>query len=239
MTIENPSTPDASNQGTHSPLAASWRPGGLIYLAICTLALLAGLFPQYIYPPRNIQAAPLPTLSALALAQALFILVGWPVLCLWRCQHGTIRHYAAESVTEAVAWLIVAAPLYLAAAWLADATALDVARTVLTLLALWPLAISAGALMRARPALRPAVILALLTLAALPAAWYIWREFLGAMPSQWLWDLAPATFTWQNAASRTPALIPSPAWPPAVWLAAAAALWTLSALVRGSRPATA
>jgi len=222
---------DASSQGTQSPLAAAWRPGGLIYLAVCTLALLAGLFPQYIYPPRNIQAAPLPTLSALALGQAMFILAGWPVLCLWRTQQGAVRHYAAESAIEAAAWLIVAAPLDLAAAWLADATALDVARTVLTLAALWPLAISAGALMRARPALRPAVILALLVLAALPAAWYIWREFLGAMPSQWLWDLAPATFTWQNAASRNPALVPSPAWPPAAWLAAAAALWTLSALV--------
>ena len=222
---------DVSNQGPQSPLAAAWRPGGLIYLAVCALALLAGLFPQYIYPPRNIQAAPLPTLSALATAQALFILVGWPVLCLWRTQHGTIRNYAAESVTEAVALLVVTAPLYLAAAWLADATALDATRTVLTLLALWPLAISAGALMRARLALRPAVMLALLVLAALPAVWYIWREFLGAMPAGWLWNLAPATFTWQTAAGRTPELIPSPAWPPAVWLAAAAALGTLSALI--------
>jgi hypothetical protein len=207
----------------------------MIYLAVCALALLAGLFPQYIYPPRGIQAAPLPTLSALALAQAMFILVGWPVLCLWRTQQGTVGHYAAESVTEAAAWLVAAAPLYLAAAWLADATALDVARTVLTLAALWPLAISAGALMRARPALQPAVILALLTLAALPAVWYIWWEFLRTMPADWLWDLAPATFTWQNAASRTPALVPSPAWPIAAWLAAAAAIGTLSTLLRGSR----
>jgi hypothetical protein len=226
---------DASNQRTQSPLAAAWRPGGLIYLAVCALALLAGLFPQYIYPPRNVQAAPLPTLSALALGQAMFILAGWPVLCLWRCQQGTIRHYATESIIEALAWLIAAAPLYLAAAWLADATALDVARTVLTLLALWPLALSAGALMRTRPALRPAVMLAMLVLAALPAVWYIWREFLGAMPADWLWDLAPVTFTWQTAASRTPALIPTPAWPPAVWLAAAAAVWTLSMLGHGSR----
>jgi hypothetical protein len=78
-------------------------------------------------------------------------------------------------------------------------------------------------------------MLAMLVLAALPAVWYIWREFLGAMPADWLWDLAPATFTWQTAASRTPALIPTPAWPPAVWLAAAAAVWTLAALGRGKK----
>jgi len=227
MTIDDSHTREADRRAI---LAAAWRPGGLIYLAVCALALLAGLFPQYVYPPRGIQAAPLPTLSALALGQALFIIAVWPVLCLWRCQQGAIRHYAAESITEALALLVAAAPLYLAAAWLADATALDVARTILTLLALWPLAISAGALMRARPALRPAVMLAMLVLAALPAVWYIWREFLGAMPADWLWDLAPAALAWQNAAGPAPALIPTPAWPPAVWLAAAAALWTAAAL---------
>ncbi len=227
--MDNTPTPAAGSP--RGVLAAAWRAGGLVYLAVCALALLAGMFPQAIYPPRGTHAAPLPALQALMLGQAMFILVGWPVLCIWRTQQGTFRRYAAESIVESVAWLLVAAPLYLAAAWLGDATAIDVARSVLVLLTLWPLAWAAGALMRAAPALRPAVMIAMLVLAALPAVWYIWREFLGAMPAGWLWGLAPATFIWQAAASRTPSLLPSPAWPPAVWLAGAAAMWTIRALI--------
>ena len=224
--------PPAEAAGPAGPiLAAAWRAGGLVYLAVCALALLAGMFPQAIYPPRTTQAAPLPALQALALGQTLFILVGWPVLCIWRTQRGTFRRYAAESIVESVAWLIVAAPLYLAAAWLGDAAAIDVARTVLVLLTLWPLAWAAGALMRAAPSLRPAVMIFMLAMAAMPAVWYIWREFLGAMPAGWIWNLAPATFIWQVAAGPAPGLLPSPAWPPAVWLATAAAIWTLSTLV--------
>jgi len=206
-----------------------------VYLAVCVLALLAGMFPHAIYPPRTTQAAPLPTLRTLAMGQALFILAGWPVLCIWRTQQGTFRRYAAESIIEAVAWLVVAAPLYIAAAWLGDATAVDVVRTVLVLVTLWPLAWAAGALMRAAPGLRPAVLIAMLVLAALPAVWYVWREFLSAMPAGWLWDLAPPTYVWQAAGSRTPSLAPSPAWPPAVWLATAAAIWTLSTLAHRNR----
>lgn len=216
-------------------LATAWRAGGLVYLAVCILALLVGLFPHAIYPPRGVHAAPLPVLQALTMGQAMFILVGWPVLCLWRTQQDTIRKYAAESIVESVAWLIVTAPLYLAAAWLADATAIDVARSVLVLLTLWPLAWAAGALMRAVPSLTPAVIITMLVLAALPAVWYIWREFLGTLPAGWLWELAPATYIWQAAASRTGNLLSSPAWPPAAWLATAAAMWTLGALIGGRR----
>ncbi len=229
MAIDNPSTPTA--ELPRGLLAAAWRAGGLVYLGVCVLALLTGMFPNAIYPPRGVNAAPLPALQALTLGQAMFILVGWPVLSIWRTQHRTIRKYAAESIIESVAWLVVTAPLYLAAAWLADATAIDVARSVLVLLTLWPLAWAAGALMRAAPSLRPAVLIAMLVLAAMPAVWYIWREFLGMMPAGWLWDLGPATYIWQTAASRTPDILPSPAWPPAAWLAVAAALWTLGALI--------
>ncbi len=215
--------------------AAAWQAGGLVYLGVCVLALLVGLFPHVVYPPRGVQAAPLPALRALTLGQGLFILVGWPLLCIWRTQRGPIARYAAKSIIEAVAWLLVAVPLYVAAAWLSDATAIDVARSVLVLAALWPLAWAAGALMRAVPSLTPAVLIAMLVLAAMPAVWYLWREFLGSLPAGWLWDLAPATYIWQAAGSRSPNLLPSPAWPPAAWLAAAAATWTLGALRRRGR----
>jgi len=215
------------------PMAAVWKPGGLIYLVACVLGLLVGLFVHSIFPPRYTQAAPLPTLSALAVAQGLFILLGWPLLCLWRTQHATTRRFAAESVVEAVAWTLWALPLLIAATWLANATVADAIRTALAVAALWPLAIAAGSLMRARPSLRPAVMLTLLVLAALPALWYVWREFLRAMPADWLWNLAPATNLWQAGAARQSNILPTPAWPQIAWFAAAAATWTLAAMGRG------
>jgi len=213
-------------------LAATWRPGGLVYLAFCVAGLLAGVFANDIYPPRQGVAAPVPALSALAAGQGLFILVGWPVLCLWRSQAGSTGRYAAEAVVEAVAWTIIPAPLYVAAAWLADATAGDAIRAAVGVAALWPLAIGAGALLRARPALRPGVIVGLLVLLACPAVWYIWREFLGAMPAGWLWDLGPATYLWQAGGARQPGLLAAPAWPMAVWIALGAAMATAGATAR-------
>jgi len=232
MTISSTTTSDREKPAL---LSAAWRAGGLVYLVVCATGLAAGLFANHVYPPRGILAAPLPALSSLAAGQGLFILLGWPLLCLWRTERGRTRRFAAEALVEAVAWTIVPAPLYVSAAWLADATAVDAARTAVAAAALWPVAIGAGALLRARASLRPAVLLALLILAALPAVWYVWREFLGAMPAGWLWNLGPASYLWQAGAARQAGAIPSPAWPMAAWLAAAAGLATLAAVLRTRR----
>lgn len=235
-------------------LAAAWRPGGLVYLGWCLAALACGLWPQAIYPSRrDIAPAPLPGLQALAAGQALFILLVHPLLLLARgrkarpaCasirgdaarQSGSSARFWAEAIVESLTWLLATAPLYVATAWLADATAGDVIRAAIALLCLWPLGWSAGFLLQRRPALRPAVILLLLAAANLPCAHYVAREFLRPMSADWLWRLAPAAFLWDAAASRAGPILPRPFWPPAIWLAAAAALAALAALAAVAKPA--
>jgi hypothetical protein len=145
------------------------------------------------------------------------------------------REHWAGPLVESAAWLAATTPLYLAAAWLSDATATDVARSILYAVALCLLAFSAGTVMRTWRAARPVVLLLLLVAAALPAVYYVAREFFGVLPAEWLWDLAPATFAWQTAESLNPALIPHPTWALAAWPALAAALGAV-ALLRPARP---
>jgi len=215
-----------------SPIfTAAWRPAGLIYLGVCLAALGVGIVPQAIYPAeQDVVAAPRPTLQTLAVAQSLAILLLHPLATLARSQRGAAGRYWLEIIVESAAWLIVTAPFYTAAAWLADATAGDVARTVLYVLSLWPLSWSAGAILRSRPGGRTATILLLLIVASMPAAWYVTREFLRPISAEWLWQLGPPTFAWQAAASRTGAILPRPLWALIVWPATAAVLAALSVL---------
>ena len=226
--------PSGAAEPTPLPLLASaWRAGGLYYLAACLVALLVGLNPQAIYPPRReILPAPLPVLQCLAVVQALFFLLVHPLLMMWRAdrrRQSRPEHWAGPLV-ESATWLAATTPLYLAAAWLSDATATDVGRSVLYAAALCLLAFAAGTLMRTWKAARPVVLLLLLVAAALPAVHHIAREFFGVLPAEWLWDLAPATFAWQTAESLSPALIPRPLWALLAWPALAAALAAVALL---------
>jgi len=205
--------------------AAAWRPAGLLYLAVCLAALLVGLYPQAVYPSRmDVIPAPVPALQSLAAAQAMFILLVHPLILLRRAERGEIARYWTGTIVESLTWLAATTPLYVAAAWLADATAGDVLRTVICLLCLWPLAWSAGSVLRACPPARPVVVLLLWIVAALPAGHYITREFLRVFPAEGLWHLAPATFAWQAARSRAGALLPTPLWALATWPVVAAGL---------------
>ena len=217
--------PSGGAAGLGSVLAAAWQPAGLLYLAVCLVALLVGLCPEAIYPSRlDVPPAPLPALQTLAMGQGLFVLLVHPLIVLWRSERGRAGRRRAATLVESLTWLALTVPLYAAAAWLADATAADVLRAAAALLLLWPLSWAAGRLVAKRPAARPGVFLGLLVMAALPAAHYIAREFLGVFASDWLWDLAPVTFLWQAAASRAGGVVPTPLWAPLVWLVLAAAL---------------
>jgi hypothetical protein len=225
--------PARAGDGSGRPLlAAAWRRGGLIYLAWCLGSLAAGLWPEAIYPSRrDAIPAPLPALQSLAAGQALFILLVHPLILLARARRGG-RRYWGETILESLTWLFVTLPFYVAAAWLADATAADVVRAAVCLLLLWPVAWSAGRALQRWKAARPAILLLLLLVAAMPAAWYLAREFLRPMPARWLRDLAPATYLWQAAGSRAGELLPRPFWPAAVHLALGAALAALPLLRR-------
>ncbi|MFB3893587.1 MAG: hypothetical protein ACE15C_16360 [Phycisphaerae bacterium] len=57
----------------------------LIYLAFLLAGLACGLWPDWIFPPAGeVYTGPLPTLRTVAVAQAAFILLVWPVVAIRR-----------------------------------------------------------------------------------------------------------------------------------------------------------
>jgi len=202
----------------------------MLYLAFLLAGLAAGLWPDAIYPARGeLRPAPLPALRTVAVAQVAFILLAYPLVLLARWRRGWSARFWAASAVESAALLAVAVPFYVAAAYLADATATDALRTAIYAAALMPLAWSAGAWMARSRRWRPWVAVDMITITlALPAAWYIAREFLTPDPLEWLRQLAPATFAWRTAAARVPSLLARPVWALAIWpLAAAASICSL------------
>ncbi len=220
-------------------LAAAWRPGGLLYLAACLLGLAVGVFPATVFPRRGVVPAPVPALQTLAVFQGAFGLLVVPVLSFRRLRRRPHRRLWGEDLIEAACWMLLTVPLYIPAAWLADATAADAVRAALAVACTWPLGRAAGAVLARRPRARAGMLLGLLVVFALPAAWYVAREFLAGAATDTLWDLAPLTWLWQQAASRAGRPIPRPLWPAATWLALAAALAVAGVRRSPSRPADA
>lgn len=209
-----------------SPLSFFWRAGGLGYLAMLLAGLAAGLWPAAIYPQRgDISAAPLPTLQTLAEAQLAFILIVQPLLVMWRADRSPAGVSSAALMWESVLLLGIAAPFYAGAAWLADATAADVARTAFYVLCCWPMGWAMAYHLRPGGARSAAIVLLAMVAIGLPALYYLAREFLlpggPAEKLLWLWQIAPATFAWDVAASRTASWLPQPLWAGVVWLSAA------------------
>lgn len=210
----------------------AWRPAGLVYLAVLLAAMAIGLWPDWVYPRSEYRleaaeamrpvAAPLPALKTVAVGQVFFAMAIYPVMLLLRLEKRRPQRYWRDVCLETLGFTIAAVPFLLAAAYVSDATASDVIRASLVVLAAWPLSWAAGRWM-AGPG-RPAALVAMLVmLAGLPAMFYVAREFLALMPSDWMWDLAPATSAWKNAASRGAGILPQPLWPPVAWLAMAIA----------------
>jgi len=220
-------------------LPGAWGPLGAIYLLFLLAGLAAGLWPEAIYPPRHGQRPVLrPALQTVALAQAAFALLVYPLAVLRRAQRDPItppRPYWRHAAAEVGLFFLVALPFYLVGAFLADAVWTDVLRVAIYLVSLWAFVLAACALLRDRPAWRPLVMLLLVLIAlAAPAACYLAMEFIAPMdpgtsrfmapPAKlaWLWRLSPAMNTWMTAASRSGPWLPSPLWPVLLWLASAA-----------------
>jgi len=222
-------------------LSAVWRPGGLLYLALLLAGLAAGLWPEAVYPPRGaFRAAPLPALKTVGLAQVAFILLVYPLVIFsrWQGRRAGGRFWLAAAC-ESAGFLLAAVPFYLAAAYLADATAPDAIRLGLYVAGLFPLAWSAGAFLAAGRA-RGAVIVALLVVAAgLPAAFYIALEFLPSGAAEAFWKLAPATFAWQMASARAGSWVPCPVLAWLTWpiVAAIGIVWMFLRRPRAALPA--
>jgi len=219
-----------------SVLSAAWRPGGVIYLVLCLAGLAAGLWPDAIYPSRlDVRPAPLPVLQTLALAQVAFVLLAGPLLAAGEHERSRGGAYIARTCLASIVYLLVATPFYVAAIFLADATVTDVARTVLCVASLMPLAWAGGAWLHGGAGRSVTLIVLLLIGFGLPAAYYIAIEFLqGVGSAEWLWRLAPATFTWDNAASQGASLLPQPLWVICVWPIAAAGAGLLRVMLKGA-----
>jgi hypothetical protein len=240
--------PDQKPTRRTSLPAAAWRPAGAIYLLACLGGLAAGLWPDALYPPRDsYRGAPLPALQTLAVAQAAFILLAYPLVLFRRLRGGTAGEagglsvngqasranlagagYWLHAAVESAVLLAVTSAFYLPAAWLADAVRDDVYRSAIGTACLFPVAWAAGWWMGTRPGKTAVLLILLLAALGLPAGWYAAREFFLQAEGrvEWIWHLAPGTFAWDNAASRLPGIVPRPLWvvvaPPAA--AAASAL---------------
>ena len=157
-------------------------------------------------------------LQTLAVGQMVFVFLVWPLVMQWRSQHGRGGRSAAHAFAMATASLLMAAPFFFAAGYLADASVVDVLRTAALGLLFWPVgwAVGACATGRCGTLVTGVLITGLLAMGGLPLVYYVLLEFLPHWPHEWVWNVAPATLAWQVAASRQ-GLVAGPVWAVLVW----------------------
>ena len=220
--------------GGASPSAGShqlWRPAGVAFLGVSLAALAAGVFPELLLQPDRVRRfAHPPTLQVLLAAQAGFLMLLGPLVLARRRDRRSwpsrLPTDLAAGAGEFLMLLIASAPLYWAAGWLSDATAVDVIRGVLYLtgvaLAAWALSLWAlkGGAWSTAAALAGAIVAV-----GMPVSYYLLAELteLAVRPG-WLWSAAPVTCAFSVAASRQAAWHPAPLWAWALWPIVAAAL---------------
>lgn len=200
-----------------------WRLAGLAWGAVNLAALAGGLFPRLITLGASAESsAELPTLQSLLACQVGFLLLIYPMILAGRAAREypraslgrLLRHFFLEMIL----WLVVALPFLVVAAYLANATPRDAGRSMLLVvgafLAAWGLALLAG---RGAGGMSLSVLVSVLAVLGLPAAWYLTSpDFLPAQPG-WLWDLAPTLFAWSTAHERIASWLPVPLWALILW----------------------
>jgi hypothetical protein len=230
-----------TSEGKNSA-ACLWQGAGLWYLGFCLAGVAAGLWPDAILPSKSgPRPLPLPTLQTLALAQAAFFLLAYPLAIFRRCEKTKLQIANCKlqiedkmSVTisgETVVLLIVSAPFYYVSAYLADAVAADAFRAVIGVACLVPLSWPAAAWLCRGGVWRAAAgVLLLVAAFGLPAATFIAAETLKPEWADFLWRFSPATYLWQNCDSRLAGVLPRPLWPGVSYVATAAVMFLLTLL---------
>jgi len=233
-------TSEAKFEGWNSA-ACLWQGAGLWYLGFCLAGVAAGLWPEAILASKSgPRPLPLPTLQTLAVAQAAFFLLVYPLAILRRSENaekpGAVRSLSSLAVFgETVVLLIVSAPFYYVSAYLADAVTADAFRASIGVACLVPLSWSAAAWLCRGGVWRAAAgVLLLVAALGLPAATYIAAETLKPEWADSLWRLSPATWLWQNADSRLVSVLPRPLWPGVSYLAIAVAMFLMTFLAKPS-----
>lgn len=165
--------------------------------------LTLGLFAREIFLPRSAGLpAPVPALQGVAVLEAAFFLLVYPIVLARRMLAGEcvrVRFTLAECATM----LGASGVLLAGAAYLADATAVDVLRSAVSVALLWPLAWAAGLTMGRHEAARAwGLAAAGVWTFGLPAFAYIVHELLPAFYRPWMWRGAPLVLCWRLSTSR-------------------------------------
>ena len=203
---------------------------GAVFLVVSLLALSAGAFWEFFLPAHWLGTRPgPPVLQVLISVQAVFLIMFWPLLVGQR-RYRRIGAFLFRSAVEYVIFLAVGIPLYVVAAYLSDATATDVIRSVCYLSAVAMGALGLGLWVQAglataspRQAGRAAIITAATLAGALiglggPVMYYLLAELTDAAGSaDWLWWASPATCAFESAAARVLHWYPPPLWAWALW----------------------
>ena len=190
-------------------------------------ALAAGAFPEMLLPAHvaGRLACP-PALQALLAAQAGMLIMFCPLVIARRAERRAFLPELLSEAGEFLTLLVAGVPLYLVAAWLSDAAAIDVIRGLLYLsgvgVAAWALGLWAAA---GRAALLSAVALVGVAAAVgAPVVYYLVAEMSQAGTRLgWLWSAGPVTCAF-SVAARSRQWHPDPLWAWALWPGVGAAL---------------
>ncbi len=213
-------TSDAIDERLLCPAEHGWRVAGAVFLVVSLLALSAGAFFGFLLPAHwsGNRLGP-PALQVLISVQAVFLIMFWPLLVGQRRYRG-IGAFLFRSAVEYIIFLAVSVPLYVVAAYLSDATATDVIRSLLYLSAVATGAMGVGLWARTG---RAAIITVVTLAGALiavggPVLYYLLVELTDAAGSVgWLWRGSPATWAFESAAARGANWYPTPIWAWALW----------------------
>lgn len=124
------------------PLCSLWRGGGLIFLLASLAGLAAGVFPEKLLPARAVGSPP-PVLGVMLAVQAGWIILLFPLTC-WRLARAGVGWGLLAGIAEFLLWLLPCLPLYLVAAWLANAHPTQLAGGLVYLACLASLPIAMG-----------------------------------------------------------------------------------------------
>lgn len=205
------------------------RPAALVFFLFCVAGVVCGLWPELIYVPpegETVSGGTLPVLPCLAVAQVVFFSLVYPLICLHRDGEPL-----AVSAAEAGVMFVLAMPLYYAASVFSDAAAADCFRAWIAAVAVLPLALAFGRLLRAERYRTPGLAGMILFCPVPPLLYYLVIEFCPALNPAWIAEFSPVLYAWSNAGSRmSPGqwpVLPAPLWSPAAWIVIGAALLLL------------
>lgn len=236
-------TLDAIDDPPLQPAGHEWRATGVVFLIVSLLALSAGVFPGFFLPAHRSQIGTgSSALQMLISTQAIFLVMFYPLLA-GRRRASRTGAFLLQSAFECVLFLTAGIPLYVVAAYLSDATAADVIRSLLYLSAVATGALGLGLWVRAgfaeaspRRAGRVWIITAVTLAGALiavggPVLYYLLAELTDASVSAgWLWWASPTTCAFESAGAGGTNWYPTPIWAWALWPVVGAVLFFASYL---------